>query len=309
MSAALQRVREACAEIRRTASLSSIVGRSLSLKRAGREWKALCPFHKERSPSFTIYDDDRRWHCFGCGAGGDQLDFVRMAHGVSVADAIRMIDSGALPVVAREPSPAATKDRTRNRDKARSIWRAALPVAGTPAETYLRWRGLFLPIPASIRFARLRYPRGPVLPCLVALVASADNRLAGIHRIYLKEDGRGKADVEDPKLSLGPVSGGAIRLAPAAGELIVCEGLEDGLTLMQETRRAVWAAAGSGTLAKMGLPDGVQRVVIGRDNDAPGMAAAARAAEWFAAGGRQVCTFAPLPGFKDFNAELEGTSW
>ncbi len=56
--------------------LPSIVGASLKLQRAGKEWKACCPFHADRSPSFTIFDGGVRFHCFGCGASGDVLDYL-----------------------------------------------------------------------------------------------------------------------------------------------------------------------------------------------------------------------------------------
>ncbi|WP_256926720.1 CHC2 zinc finger domain-containing protein [Sphingomonas sp. TZW2008] len=52
----------------------------VKLVRAGRELKGCCPFHPDKTPSFTIYADDRRFQCFGCGAEGDVLDFVQRAY-------------------------------------------------------------------------------------------------------------------------------------------------------------------------------------------------------------------------------------
>jgi len=102
---------------------------------------------------------------------------------------------------------------------------------------------------------------------------------------------------------LGRVSGGAIRLAPAAQELIVCEGLEDGLTLQQTLVRAVWVAAGASMLPAMRFPPVVRSVAIGGDADAAGEAAAWKAKLAFAGQGLVVRTFFPL-GAKDFNAEI-----
>ena len=65
--------------IRRSNPLQDIAGRLVPLRAAGEEWTACCPFHADRSPSFTIYDAGRRFHCFGCGATGDVLDFVQRA--------------------------------------------------------------------------------------------------------------------------------------------------------------------------------------------------------------------------------------
>ncbi|MGI8705066.1 MAG: DUF7146 domain-containing protein [Sphingomicrobium sp.] len=285
--------------------LPSVVGASLKLQRAGNEWKACCPFHADRSPSFTIFDGGVRFHCFGCGASGDVLDYLQRLHDVSLPEAAAMLQGGQVPVVAvRRLHDEPERDTT---GEAIAIWRSAAPVAGTPAEAYLRGRGLHLPISASIRFARLRYgSRGGLHPCLVALLASVNNKTVGVQRTYLKPDGSGKADVPTPKLSLGRVRGAAIRLAPCAAQLVVTGGLEDGLTLQQEFGQAVWSATGEGNMAAMQLPVGVHTVVIGADNDASGECHAKRAAEAFALQGREARIVRPARGHKDFNAELQG---
>ena len=113
--------------------------------------------------------------------------------------------------------------------------------------------------------------------------------------------------MRDPKLSLGRVRGGAIRLADPAAELVLCEGLEDGLSLAQELPSAcVWAVPGAGMLSAMCLPPIVARVVIAADNDAPGEQAAMRAAERFASEGRHVQITRPDPAYKDWNDQLRG---
>ena len=158
----------------------------------------------------------------------------------------------------------------------------------------------------AIRFAELPYGLGGKLPCLVAVVAGPDNKVAGIQRTFLKPDGSGKADVPAPKLSLGRIRGGAIRITAAAGELIVTGGLEDALTLQQELGRAVWAATGEGNMAAMQLPEGVRSVIIGADADASGERFAREAAEAFSLQGRAVRIIRPLAPHKDFNSELQG---
>lgn len=289
--------------IRRDHPLPAIVGGSLELQRTGREWKACCPFHEDRSPSFTIFDCGRRFHCFGCGASGDVLDYLQRAHGVGLREAAEMLGSGSLPRV--DVVAGARDEKPERLAEAISIWRSASPAAGTPAEAYLRARGLHLPIPASIRFARLPYGRkGPLHPCLVACVASAGNQLTGIQRTYLNAAGTGKAAVPKPKLSLGRVSGGAIRCAPAALDLVVCEGLEDGLSLQQELGGAVWVAAGASMLPAMQFPAGVRAIVIGADGDAAGEVGGRKAAEAFSARGLSVRIMRPAAGFKDFNEQL-----
>lgn len=63
-------------EIRTRVRVSEVVGKAVSLRRAGREFHALCPFHKEKSPSFTVNDEKGFFHCFGCGAHGDVIGFT-----------------------------------------------------------------------------------------------------------------------------------------------------------------------------------------------------------------------------------------
>lgn len=289
--------------IRADHSLVSVAGAVVKLQRAGAEWKGCCPFHSDRTPSFTIFSSGERFHCFGCGASGDVLDFIQRLHGVQLREAADMLTGGDLPSVHIEPAPVVPAvDRV---PEAKAIWRNAVPAAGTPVETYLRSRGLDLHIPESIRCASLRYgTTGPEMPVLIASVASADNKLVGVQRTFLKPDGSGKADVPKPKLSLGKVSGGAIRCAPAARCLILCEGLEDALTLQQELGLAAWCAAGASMLPSMILPAGVEEVAIGGDADDAGKAAANKAAETFARRGLRVRVFFPSAGFKDFNEEL-----
>lgn len=291
--------------IRQANPLPPVVGATVKLIRAGREWKACCPLHADKSPSFTIYDEGRRFNCFGCGAGGDVLDYVQQLHGCTLPEAAAMLNGGDLPRVEVLRHSVAKPEPDNRADEARAIWRAAVPVEGTVAETYLLWRGLSIDAPISLRFAELPYGRrGPTLPCLVACVSGADGPLSGIQRTYLAPDGRGKADVPTPKLSLGRVSGGAIRLAGLdGGELVVCEGLEDGLSLLQALGRPVWVAAGASMLPNITFPNAIRKVAIGGDNDDAGREAAAKAARAFTARGIEARVFFPSVG-KDFNSQL-----
>lgn len=190
---------------------SVVAGTVPRLIRAGSEWKACCPLHEDRSPSFTIYSGGQRFQCFGCGAQGDVLDFVRQLHGVGLREAAQMLTNGDLPTVEVRALPP--RDDSQRVERARAVWASAQPIGGTLAETYLRWRGLHLVLPDSLRFAPLRHgARGQEYPCLVALVSGTDGQPIGIQRTYLADDGCGKADVSPAKMSLGQIAGGAIRL-------------------------------------------------------------------------------------------------
>src|SRR3546814_13477255 len=63
-------------ELRARVTLSSVIMRTAKLQRAGREWKACCPFHNEKTPSFTVNDEKGFYHCFGCGAHGDVIRWM-----------------------------------------------------------------------------------------------------------------------------------------------------------------------------------------------------------------------------------------
>lgn len=290
--------------IRAAHPLPVVAGAVVKLKRAGNELVGCCPFHADKSPSFTVFDAGRRFHCFGCAADGDVLDFVQRLHRVTLPQAAEMLCGGSMPRASIPTPPAAPERETVA--EARDIWTASAPAVGTAVQQYLASRGLTLPIPDTIRFARLRYGRkGQMHPCLVALVTDAAGNSIGIQRTYLNAAGTGKAAVPKPKLSLGHVRGGAIRLAPGSvSGLMLTEGVEDALSLMQMEGRAAWAAAGAGMLAAMKLPPVINSVVIGADSDATGREAAGKAAHAFREQGRTVRIIYPLAPAKDFNEEL-----
>lgn len=82
-------------ELRDRLTLSEIVGRRVRLTRAGREFKGCCPFHKEKTPSFTVNDDKQFYHCFGCGAHGDAVEFVMQQDNLSFIEAVEMLAAQA----------------------------------------------------------------------------------------------------------------------------------------------------------------------------------------------------------------------
>ena len=69
----------------------------LKLRGRGRVRQGVCPFHEETEASFTVYADTQRWYCFGCGLGGDVLDFIQRSDGVDLPEAIRRLQ--ACPVL------------------------------------------------------------------------------------------------------------------------------------------------------------------------------------------------------------------
>ncbi|MEM6586034.1 MAG: DNA primase, partial [Pseudomonadota bacterium] len=95
-------------ELRARITLSSVVNRTTKLTKAGREWKACCPFHNEATPSFYVNDQKQFYHCFGCGAHGDVISWMTEQRGLSFMDAIKELAAEAGMEVPA-PDPVAAK--------------------------------------------------------------------------------------------------------------------------------------------------------------------------------------------------------
>jgi DNA primase len=78
-------------EVRGAADIVAVVSDYVTLRKAGASYKGLCPFHGEKSPSFTVHRDRGFFHCFGCGAGGDVFKFVELQEKVGFSDAVRQL--------------------------------------------------------------------------------------------------------------------------------------------------------------------------------------------------------------------------
>src|SRR5579871_4659159 len=101
-------------EIRNRVALAAVIGRRTRLVRKGREYTGLCPFHNEKTPSFTVNEDKGFFHCFGCGAHGDVIGFVMRADRLSFPEAVeRLAAEAGLPV----PKPTAAAREQARRQK------------------------------------------------------------------------------------------------------------------------------------------------------------------------------------------------
>ncbi|MBW7849991.1 MAG: toprim domain-containing protein [Rhodospirillales bacterium] len=281
------------------------IAKALGGRKAGGAWSCRCPAHDDRNPSLVISDGNKGLlvHCY---AGCEPIDVL------SALRRLRLVDGRPL----EQPRHRHIEHRDDDAQRtavAQRIWRESKPAERSPAAAYLGNRGYCGPIPPTIRYhPSLKHSAtGLLLPCMVAAVTVApDCRVVAVHRTFLLADGRGKAPVTPDKMMLGPCGGGAVRLAPAGPTMIVCEGLETGLSLLAATGLPVWAALSAGGVESLVLPPLplAGEVVIAADNDASGRGqrAAEVAAARFHADGRRVrIALPPEPG-QDFNDLMMG---
>ena len=134
-------------ELRARITLSALIGRTVKVTKAGREFKACCPFHNEKSPSFTINDEKGFYHCFGCSAHGDAIRWMTDQRGLSFMDAIKELAAEAgMEVPAPDPKAA---QRAEKANSLYDVMTAAqdwfvtqlLGVEGSAARGYLKQRG------------------------------------------------------------------------------------------------------------------------------------------------------------------------
>lgn len=272
------------------------IARVLGGRQCGAGFIVRCPCHDDIQPSLSIRDGDDRL-LVKCFAGCDPVDVLR-----------ELAARGLLPE--RDDKPAQVGPVSGGRKSGRTsatlepdpralaIWKASGLIADSLAERYLRGRGITIPLPPSLRCHRgLKHgPTGLILPALVAGVQSGDRRLTAIHRTYLRTDGEIKAPVSSVKMALGPIRGGAVRLAAAGASLALTEGIEDALALIQMTGRPAWAVLGTAGFQNFQPPEGVATVILAPDADAAGDGAVEAAVARFASTGLKVVRLRPPDG-------------
>lgn len=135
-------------ELRSRTLLSALIGRTLKITKAGREYKACCPFHNEKTPSFYINDDKGFYHCFGCSAHGDAIRWMTDQRGLPFMDAVKELAQAAgMEVPAADPRAA---ERAAQANSLYDVMTAAQDwfveqlqgIEGAEARAYLEKRGL-----------------------------------------------------------------------------------------------------------------------------------------------------------------------
>ncbi|WP_018261340.1 DUF7146 domain-containing protein [Methylobacterium sp. WSM2598] len=275
------------------------------LKRAGREWVGRCPVCGG-SDRFAIRPGKGPhgvWLCRGSGESGDVIDLVRYAEGCDFPRAVEILtgrpapgrevenkaeraarraaqEARAAEIAAKADAEAQASARFREAERRRlyRLWRAALPLAGTPAETYLALRRLTAPPGAHLRCA-LRHPLfahgGPKAevihegPALLAAILAPEGRFTGLHATWIDLAAPdGKLRLADPatgefvpaRKARGSIGGGRIELVrhPEPVRLVLGEGIETVLSAWEALRRlrpdfvegcAFWSGVSLGNIA------------------------------------------------------------
>jgi putative DNA primase/helicase len=239
--------------------LTYLLPRFQRARRSGHGYVALCPGHDDRHQSLSITQVGDRilLHCFAdCS-----VEVVCAAVGIRMADLFA-------PSSGNSTSHWTEAER---RAYARQIWLASRSASGTVVAVYLRSRAITVPTPPAIRFRPLLKHRdyGWPFPAMVAGLQGPDDKFAAVSVTWLAADGSDKAPVDPPRKIYGPYRGAVVRLGGVGERLVVCEGLETGLSITQARPEPVWCALSATNLPHVNLPKDVHEVVIAADADGP----------------------------------------
>ena len=274
------------------------------LRGKGRVRQGVCPFHEEAEGSFTVYADTEKFYCFGCGSGGDVLDFVQRMEGLSLPEAIRRLDGGSPPVTAAAVRPTAARQPAAPaippRDPA--LLTAAVRFytgqlrRNIRAREYLASRGIGLEAAARLG---LGYAPGRGLRAYLESAGYGEDRIRASGLLLERGAERFAGMIAVPDIASGRVGWltgrvvdagatprfqavpgpkpvlGLARIGPAPPFAILAEGVFDYLTL------AAWGYPACAALGTQGLDKvtaalrGCPRVFLAFDNDGAGREATA----------------------------------
>jgi hypothetical protein len=270
----------------------------------GRRANVPAPHHSaaDRSVSLLLQDDRVVVHTFGGGDWRDVLDDLRDR---------RLIDGDNFVVGGRSPGGRAAAGPTQleRRQAAMRLWDTGRPIAGTLSERHVRLRGVARALPGPEVLRHLSeapvavYRDGPLRrPALVAGVQDAAGAYTAVELTYLAPNGRRACDLRLPRKTVGLAPGGcAVRLDPAAADMLVAEGVFSAFSAGEHFGLPGWALMSTRNLRAWRAPQGVRFVLIAGDRGADGERSA-RTLRWAlrAEGVRSEIALPPLP-FGDWN--------
>ena len=272
------------------------------LRGRGRVRQGVCPFHEEAEGSFTVYADTERWYCFGCGEGGDVLDFLQRSDGLSLREAIQRLDSSppttGRPTRSRRPGGATVPPRDPALLTAAARHYAWELRRSREAQAYLASRGIGLETAARLG---LGYAPGRGLRTALAsagfaagriresgLFTERGERFAGMVVVPEIAGGRvrwlaGRAIDRERSPRFQALPGpkpvlGAGRIGPAPPWAVVTEGVFDWLVLSEWGLPACAALGTQGMERVAAALRGCPNVFLAFDRDDAGREATARLA-------------------------------
>jgi hypothetical protein len=250
-----------------------------------------------------------KWTDAATGEHGDLLDLIahnRSLHSLGDAmDEARSFLALPRPAANSRRAPPSTAGSAT---AARRLFAAGRPVPGTPAEAYLRARGITASLDCpALRFHPSAYYRAgrdaplEAWPALLAAVTALDGTISGIQRTWLDRFRPAKAPIADPRRALGYLLGNGVRFGTVSDTAVAGEGIETMLALKSVLPSLPMIAGLSANhLAALDLPSALRRLYVARDNDAAGLKAAERLHERHQ--GVEVRELVPVHG--DFNLDL-----
>jgi DNA primase len=195
--------------VRDRTDIQAVVGETVKLTRRGRSWVGLCPFHKERSPSFHVTPERGIFHCFGCGEHGNAFDFLMKVEGLSFPESVRRLAERAGVEIEENRSPAARREE----DAARKMREDLYGINALAASFYERMMGEHPHGKLALEELGRRglVPTAPTDPIATALqgfrVGYAPAEWAGL-TAFLRQQGVSPSAAEQAGLLLPRSSGG-----------------------------------------------------------------------------------------------------
>jgi DNA primase len=180
-------------ELRARTALSTVIQRTVKLQKAGREWRACCPFHKEKTPSFYVNDEKGFYHCFGCSAHGDAIRWLTDARGLPFMEAVKeLADQAGMEVPAADPRAQEKAERAvglYDVMEAAQAWFVEQlgGIEGSEARNYLKQRGISDAIIRKFGFGFAPDSRGKLK---VALARFGNDKLVETGLLIAPEDER-----------------------------------------------------------------------------------------------------------------------
>ena len=107
--------------VREAVDMVELVGQKTDLRRVGTRWSGLCPFHDERTPSFSVNPEEKLYYCFGCGEGGDAFKFVQQTEALDFQEAVELLAERSNVRVEREADDPRAEERRRRRERLHAL--------------------------------------------------------------------------------------------------------------------------------------------------------------------------------------------